>query len=224
MGWTQRLGKKLKAGAGAAARGALSLGKKVAKGALYTGIAVLGAKAAWDYYGEDIKADVKRRVQEDLIDPAKEELTTRGEALMEAGKQELREQGEALGTNLQNIAQEGQAGVVSAVQAAINPLSSQSAGEAFQAGGGEAAQHQAELVGALGNKPAAQAVQDRYDQANALPMENAPTGTMAEQGVDVGAGAGSGGLHYEGGVPQTYGPELPPKERRRGGKLNPRNW
>ena len=95
MGWTQRLGKKLKAGAGAAARGALSLGKKVATGALYAGVAVLGAKAAWDYYGEDIKADVKRRVQEDLIDPAKQELT---------------EQGEALSTNLQNIAQEGQAG------------------------------------------------------------------------------------------------------------------
>ena len=96
MGWKQRLGQKLKAGAGAAARGALSLGKKVAKGAMYTGIAILGAKAAWDYYGDDITDAAKRRVQQDLIDPAKEELTARGEALMEAGKQELREQGEAL--------------------------------------------------------------------------------------------------------------------------------
>ena len=167
MGFTQRLGKKLKAGAGMAARGALSIGKKVATGALYAGVAALGAKAAWEHYGDDITDAAKRKVQEDLINPAKAELT---------------EQGEALSTNLQNIAQEGQAGVVSAVQAAINPLSGQSAGEAFQAGGGEAAQHQAELVGALGNKPAAQAVQDRYNQANALPDENAPTGTMAEQG------------------------------------------
>ena len=209
MGWKQRLGQKLKAGAGAAARGALSLGKKVAKGAMYTGIAILGAKAAWDYYGDDITDAAKRRVQQALIDPAKEELTARGEALMEAGKQELREQGEALGTNLQNIAREGQAGVVSAVQAAINQLSDQTAGEAFHAGGGEAARHQAELVGALGNKPAAQAVQDRYDQRDALPMENAPTGTMAEQGRTP-EGFGAGGKD--------------PKEPRRGGRLNPRNW
>ena len=194
MGWTQRLGKKLKAGAGMAARGALSLGKKVATGALYAGVAVLGAKAAWDVYGDDITDAAKRRVQEDLIDPAKQELT---------------EQGEALATNIQNIAQEGQAGVQAAVQAAINPLSDQSAGEAFQQGGGEAAQHQAELVGALGNKPAAQAVQDRYDQANALPMENAPTGTMAEQGRTP-EGHGVGGND--------------PKPKPRGGKLNPRNW
>ena len=86
MGWKQRLGQKLKAGAGAAARGALSLGKKVAKGAMYTGIAILGAKAAWDYYGDDITDAAKRRVQQDLIDPAKEELTARGEALMELSK------------------------------------------------------------------------------------------------------------------------------------------
>ena len=194
MGWTQRLGKKLKAGAGMAARGALSLGKKVATGALYAGVAVLGAKAAWDHYGDDITAAAQRRVQEDLINPAKEELTA---------------QGEALATNIQNIAQEGQAGVQAAVSAAINPLSGQSAGEAFQAGGGEAAQHQAELVGALGNKPAAQAVQDRYNQANALPMENAPTGTMADQGRSP-EGFGSGGND--------------PQARRRGGRLNPRNW
>tara|TARA_R110001632_G_scaffold83214_2_gene184336 strand:- start:927 stop:1538 length:612 start_codon:yes stop_codon:yes gene_type:complete len=161
MGFSQRLGKKLKAAGAMAGRGALSLGKKVATAALYGGIAVLGAKAAWDHYGDDITDAAKRRIQEDLIDPAKAELTA---------------QGEALSTNIQNIAQEGQAGIVSGVQAAINPLSSQSAGDAFQQGGGEAAQHQAELVGALGNKPAAQAVQDRYDQANALPDENAPTG------------------------------------------------
>lgn len=195
MGWKSRLGQKFKAGAMAAGKGALRLGKKVATGALYAGVAVLGAKAAWDHYGDDIKQSLKDEVNRSIVDPAKQELTA---------------QGEALATNIQNIAQEGQAGVQAAVSAAINPLKP-SPRDAFQQAGGEAAQHQAELVGALGNKPAAQAVQDRYNQAHALPDENAPTGTMAEQGRTP-EGFGSGGKD----------PKAPKKPR--GGRLNPRNW
>lgn len=211
MGWKQRLGEKLKS----AGRGAWRIGKKVAKGTLIAGAAILGAKAVWDAGGGDyIKGKVKEEVQQSIVDPAKEELTA---------------QGEAAALNIQDIAEQAQSGAVSAVHAAVNPFSSQSAGEAFQAGGGEQMQHQVELIQHLGNKPAAQAVQDRYDQAHALPMENAPTGTMAERGVDVSSGSGGGegqGLVMEGGVPQTFGPELPPKEpgffRRQAGKLDRR--
>ena len=166
MGFRQRLGQKLKAGARALGSEVISIGKKVGKAAIYGSIAYLGAKEAYDRYGDDIKQSIKDEVNRSIVDPAKAELTA---------------QGEALTTNIQNIAQEGQAGVQAAVSAALNPLKP-SAADAFQQAGGEAARHQAELVGALGNKPAAQAVQDRYNQARALPMENAPTGTMADQG------------------------------------------